>query len=54
MKKHETYGRRHLGNLRAENDADGRGSFAVVDRSMPDSLLVSRTLPIARVTQSNS
>ena len=29
----------HGGFFLAENDADGRGSFAAVERSMPDRLL---------------
>ena len=32
-----------LGFFRAENDADGRGSFAAVERSMSDRLLGQRT-----------
>lgn len=30
----------HRGFFRAENNADGRGSFAAVERSMPDRLRV--------------
>ena len=34
----------HRGFFRAENDADGRGSFAAVEQSMSDRLLGVRTM----------
>jgi hypothetical protein len=40
----------HRGFFRAENDADGRGSFAAVERSMSDRLLGSR-LALKTVTR---
>ena len=36
----------HLGFFRAENDADGRGSFAAVERSLSDRLLRKQRLPV--------
>jgi hypothetical protein len=42
----------HRGFFRAENDADGRGSFAAVERSMPERL-PEENIPPSRQLEAN-